>query len=716
MSAGAAATATSNEASIAPAAIRPHAGVRRDIQWLRALAVITVVVYHFWPETLTGGFVGVDVFFVISGYLITSHLIDHAERRGRIDFLSFWARRVRRLLPASLLVLLASAIAVLTWVPPSVREQAFREITAATLYVENWVLAADSVDYLASSNTPSLVQHYWSLSVEEQFYLVWPLLIGLTLLIAKLLRRRSRATIVVAITIVAAASLAWSVFETATDPSVAYFSTFTRAWEFAVGALVAAVPWLASGRERLSARWIRWVMRASGFAAIAYAAVVYTGAEFPGWIAIIPVLGTALVIFAGIGVERTSPRTDPVEFIGDRSYAIYLWHWPLLIVAPAMLGVELTLPHKLGLLVATVVLADLTKRVVEDPARRWRRIQVPWRTFAFGAAMMIVVLAVAVPGLTSYAAPAAPSTTPQAPSTPRPAPTATLAPTGCTGYEAIALGCRDAYDPTGVDTVFARNDRPPTCIAKPTDPFESCTYGTGDRVVAMIGDSHAASIVELVAGALPEEWRLVTAFANGCAGISREPIGAKGQQEHDRANCAAWSNARLDEILQDPAVEAAIFSNYTTAYLDESMPADTRLTATQVDTTFRELEAAGKQIIVISDVPTPTVGDVPLCVDTEIGVYDPCSSPRLDATLADDPMWDAAMLRGRPYLDLADAFCDPRQCHTVIGGIVAYSDAHHAANSYVHTVVPYVAPWLADALSLADLSREVTTPPRTRGR
>ena len=705
MSTAAAATVTSTEASIAPPRNPQRAAVRRDIQWLRALAVATVVVYHFWPEVLTGGFVGVDVFFVISGYLITSHLIERAERDGRVSFGEFWARRVRRLLPASLLVLLLSSLAVFAWVPPSVREQAFREISAATVYIENWVLAADSVDYLAATNTPSLVQHYWSLSVEEQFYIVWPLLIALTLVIAKLLRRASRTAIVITILAVAAASLTWSIIETTNDPSVAYFSTFSRAWEFAIGALVATVPWLASGPDRLSATWMRWVMRAAGFAAIAYAAVVYTGEAFPGWIALIPVLGTALVIFAGIGRERTSLRTDPIEYLGDRSYAIYLWHWPLLIVAPAVIGGELELWQKLILLVITVVLADLTKRLVEDPARRWRRIAVPWRTFVAGGAAMLVVLAVAVPGLASYAAPPPPAPTP----TVRP----TLAPVNCRGYEAIERSCRDAYDADGADTAFARNDRPATCIDKPTAPYVACTYGSGSRVAAMVGDSHAASIVELIAESLPSDWRLVTAFANGCASISRDLVGAKGQATSDMENCAAWSNARLDEILADPEIEAVIFTNFTSAYLDPSMPAESHLTAAKADATFAEMERAGKQVIVISDVPIPTAGDIPLCVDAEAELYDPCATSRLEATLEDDPMGDAAIARGRPFLGLADAFCDPLECHAVIGGIVAYSDAHHAANTYVRTMVPYVEEWLADALSLTDLAREVRT---TRGR
>ncbi|MGH2943554.1 MAG: acyltransferase family protein, partial [Solirubrobacteraceae bacterium] len=209
--------------------------LRPEIQALRALAVLTVVVYHLWPAAMPGGFVGVDVFFAISGFLITAHLVREVEKTGRLSIWRFWARRARRLLPAALLTLLACAVATLLLVPQLYWQQFLTEIGASTAYVQNWQLAADAVDYLAAENRPSPVQHFWSLSAEEQFYVVWPLLI----VVAAVWAARRRLAIAIVLALVTGLSLAYSITETAANPAAAYFVTPTRAWEFGAGGLLA---------------------------------------------------------------------------------------------------------------------------------------------------------------------------------------------------------------------------------------------------------------------------------------------------------------------------------------------------------------------------------------------------------------------------------------------------------------------------------------------
>ena len=226
--------------------------MRQEIQGLRAVAVLLVVLFHLWPHQVPGGYIGVDVFFVISGYLITSHILREVDRTGSVSLAGFWARRLRRLLPASYVVLLVTAVAVLVFVPRLMWQQFFGEILAASLYVENWTLAVNSVDYLAADNAPSPAQHYWTLSAEEQFYLIWPLLVLLGLWLAKLgLARRShrgdkpdhrQAVVFGVLAATTAASLAYSLWVTATDPAWAYFVTPARAWEFGAGALLAFAP------------------------------------------------------------------------------------------------------------------------------------------------------------------------------------------------------------------------------------------------------------------------------------------------------------------------------------------------------------------------------------------------------------------------------------------------------------------------------------------
>ncbi|HSK34200.1 MAG TPA: acyltransferase, partial [Propionicimonas sp.] len=229
--------------------------MRQEIQGLRAVAVLLVVLFHLWPDRVPGGYIGVDVFFVISGFLITSHILREVERTGSVSLAGFWARRLRRLLPASYVVLVVTAAGVLLLVPRVLWEQFFGEILAAALYVENWTLALNSVDYLAADNAPSPAQHYWTLSAEEQFYLFWPLLVllGLWRGFDKLNRRsgldrrdgdrHSRmAAVFGVLATVTAASLAYSLWVTATDPALAYFVTPARAWEFGAGALLAFAP------------------------------------------------------------------------------------------------------------------------------------------------------------------------------------------------------------------------------------------------------------------------------------------------------------------------------------------------------------------------------------------------------------------------------------------------------------------------------------------
>src|SRR3954447_11272523 len=257
--------------------------LRPEIQSLRGIAVALVVVNHFWTSALPGGFTGVDVFFVISGFLITSHLAGELESSRRISLVTFWARRARRILPAALTVLLLCAFATLAFVPETSWPRFLDEIRASAAYVENWQLAASAVDYFKATDPPSPVQHYWSLSVEEQFYLVWPILLSAAAIMAPRGKQRRAAAWTIGAAV--AASLAYSVWRTAHDPSAAYFVTPTRAWELGAGGLLALAP--ASGL-----RWPAWRSAVSwlGLAAMAITAALYrSGTPFPGIAAVLPV-------------------------------------------------------------------------------------------------------------------------------------------------------------------------------------------------------------------------------------------------------------------------------------------------------------------------------------------------------------------------------------------------------------------------------------------
>src|SRR3954470_16690257 len=289
---------------------------RPEIQALRAIAVGIVVIYHFWPRLLPGGFVGVDVFFVISGFLITSQLLREVDRTGSISMAGFWARRARRILPPALFVLLFCAVATILFVPLNYWQQFFDELRASTTYGQNWHLAASAVNYFSADNPVSPVQHFWSLSAEEQFYVVWPLMI---LLVAGVTRirplragRRSIGLVIGALTLV---SLAYGIYWTAADPAAAYFVTPTRAWEFGAGGILA----LFAARPRVDTKAIA-ALSWAGLVAIGLAAATYSDATaFPGVAALLPVLGAVAVIYAGSPLTRPSPaRLPPPACCGSR--------------------------------------------------------------------------------------------------------------------------------------------------------------------------------------------------------------------------------------------------------------------------------------------------------------------------------------------------------------------------------------------------------------
>ncbi|UPW06023.1 acyltransferase [Rhodococcus pyridinivorans] len=319
---------------------KPQGNQRLDIQGLRTIAVLLVVLSHLfgWPR---GGFIGVDVFFVISGFLITGSLVHTLEKTGRISFRSFYQRRIRRIVPAATLVLVLTCIASFAIFSQTRYESTFLDALWAFLFVANWRFGLEGTDYFTASGPVSPLQHYWSLSVEEQFYFVWPLIIaaiGLLAMRQSWERRRRVATMAAAMTVIATASFIYAILDTFSNPTWAYFSTLTRVWELGTGALLAiAIDSLRRipDRFRTSIAW-------SGLLVIAVGAffIAEDGGLFPGPLAIVPVTGTALIIAAGTKEGNTAPYilTNPVStYIGDISYSLYLWHWPVIILLGSLM-------------------------------------------------------------------------------------------------------------------------------------------------------------------------------------------------------------------------------------------------------------------------------------------------------------------------------------------------------------------------------------------
>ncbi len=335
------------------------------MQALRAVAVMLVVTFHFWPQLVPGGYAGVDVFFCISGFLITGHLLRDIGR-GTFGFAQFYARRARRLLPASLLVLIVIMAAVLLLEPTLVWKETAQQVLASAGYVQNWVLAGQHVDYLNPEVAPTAVQHFWSLSVEEQFYLFWPLLLILGTATSLRFGRSSRTgsrsrgrrsrhsggrsryrgsqvAVTMVMAVLLAASLGYAIWATSHGAEGVYFSSIARVWQFAAGGLLAAAVLYAPAVLDQVPMAVRRLLSWAGFAAIGVSGFVLTASSgVPGQAALLPIGGTMAVLAAG-HIQPGRPglgwvRLAPVQWLGNVSYSLYLWHWPLIVLAPAVLA------------------------------------------------------------------------------------------------------------------------------------------------------------------------------------------------------------------------------------------------------------------------------------------------------------------------------------------------------------------------------------------
>jgi peptidoglycan/LPS O-acetylase OafA/YrhL len=698
----------------APAlASRRSEGTRKDIQGLRALAVALVVIFHLWAHGLRGGFVGVDVFFVISGFLITSHLLTKPPQTWS-DLGAFWARRIRRLLPAALTVLTVSLVAVRLLAPDTQWKSTGQQVMAATLYWQNWRLAGQSVDYLHESTPPTVAQHFWSLSVEEQFYAIWPLLLAAAVIAARLLHRRLAPVAALVVSVPLVASLTWSVLYTRSQPAKAYFVTTTRIWELAVGALLAAlVQWAARrpARRRMSrlGAVLRPVVVWAGFGAIAYSAATFDGGGFPGAKALVPVLGVAAVIAVHDQVSFTPNRLlalRPAQYLGDISYSVYLWHWPLIVLVPYALHHDLQTPDKISIMVAAVVASALTKRHIEDRFRvpRAGRVRSLVRPYRWAAVGMAGVVALSVMQLRQVdnrehqqmqAAQIAAATTAEDP---------------CFG--ANALRADRTCAPAAADSpkivpspIIAPKDLSFSynfdCQLKlPFTGFKSCVFGDpkATRNVALVGNSHAIHwLPALQQVALAEHFKITTFFSEQCFATT---VRIKFPTPAETENCLRWGQQVL-KATTTGAFDLVLTSERT--YMSPVGGGNSDKVFQQGYSDYvKSWVNAGRRVLVLRDVPHPatTVANVPNCVAQHRQQLTACQGSRSSWVL-NDPLADAvlAMKSTKAQVaNLTDWFCTQTTCPPVIGGALVYVDGSHITATYARTLAPVLSPIVANAL------------------
>jgi len=672
-----------------------RAEIRPEIQALRAIAVAIVVIFHFWPHSLTGGYVGVDVFFAISGFLITSHLLREADRTGAVALARFWARRARRILPAALLVLFVVAIATIVFVPQLNWTQYFDEERASTLYVQNWFLAHQSINYLASGEAASPVQHFWSLSAEEQFYLIWPVLILFAALSGARLAGRRR-TIAIVLGAVTLASFIYSIYDTSADPAEAYFITPTRAWEFGLGGLLAMVrpPQVLKMGALAALSWL-------GIGMIMIAAIFYstTSPPFPGDAALLPVVGGLAVIWAGAPRMSWAPTRvlglRPVQFVGDVSYSIYLWHFPLLVLTPFVIDRALNDNLKVLLIVLTVVLAWLTKIVVEDPVRGTRRLtsRKPRYTFALVVIGMGVILATTAAGQAKLAGDRAKQ---------RKEAKAVIA----SHPRCFGAASRDPQHPctnpalkyTVIPTpiVAADTGNAPCTRTGRTGLVSVCAFGPtsqAKRTFALVGDSHAqmwrAGVAVVANG---EHWRGLTVARTSCP----YSTAVKSLVEPLRSQCVKWTKEVPKWFKRHPEVSVAIVTEHNggTVVVPSGKSAF-KAEISGYQSAWRKLPPSVKHIIVIRDTPGAP-GNTPACIQSAIASHEEagkkCALPRT-TYLPPDPAAVAQSHMHDPRVQLVDVspfMCSKRLCYPVVGGVLVLKDSSHLTRTFAETLGPYV--------------------------
>ena len=587
-----------------------------QIQGLRALAALLVTIFH--ARLVPGGFIGVDIFYVISGYLITGLILREIEQTGSLDLNAFYQRRIKRLLPTSVFVLFITAIVGMFVLPAITRDALGRDLFAAAAYISNYLFAWWQNDYQNLNATPSPFIHYWSLAVEEQFYVVWPILL-------LLLARYGRRAIFWGISITTVLSLLLSVYQTQTSPIWAFYSLPTRAWELGVGALLLFVP-----NKVWRNRFIPWL----GVIGIAIATFNFDeNTAFPGVNAVLPVFATALLIgsisiwpraFNDLSNNRIS------QWLGAISYPLYLWHWPALVLPSSALGRPLRIRERLFCILLTVVLAHLTSKFIEQPIRH-KKIEGK-KVYLFFVATTITSL---VAGLIISAT------------------SSSMISVKGTNYKFNLIDVMEKPAVYGDD-----------CHVNYGETKSGyCTYGDkkSNRTLVLYGDSHAAQwFPALEQIALERGYKLISLTKSACPAVDapREDQGA-----FKNVHCEKWrqnSIARIKSIHPD-AVITSSFQYFTPP---SGFPSKSRWWDDGQRRLLSELRGSSNHLIYISDTPRP-LRDIPNCLASR-------DSHTCDST----EKTRNVIINGFEKIDPTPWLCTS-YCPAIKDGYVVYRDASH---------------------------------------
>ncbi|WP_271895896.1 acyltransferase family protein [Candidatus Phyllobacterium onerii] len=642
-------------------AVTASKSFRPDIEGLRALAVSGVIAFHFGYSGLPGGFVGVDIFFVISGYLITQHLQQEIAKHGTVNLWTFYARRARRLLPASLFVILVTLVAGYFILAPSEQQLYSKGALFASTYIINLWLIRWSLDYFAVDATNNPFIHFWSLSVEEQFYLAWP---ALLLLFTRI--RPGKHGVFLLMAAVAAISFALCAWLTVVSQPWAFYFSPLRAWEFAIGGL-ASMALLNNWAKRFPySPAMGWI----GLALIiaAYLRVSEQDA-FPGFIALVPALGTVMVLLGGVHQSAYGPKAllavKPAQWVGKLSYSLYLWHWPVIVYA-AMLVPDLTSVQRILLMLLTLALSIFSYHFVENPIRRnaWLMASTR-RSLAFAALLTMTGVTV------GYAS-------------------ATLAKHNITSQQRMIA--ETAERPS---TVRATDE---SCVLDlETVKPKPCIFGSqsSSQTIVLFGDSHADHwSTPLIDIAKKDDIRLVTYLKSSCRATRVTTWSIK--LKRDYTECDEWRDLAIKEMIA-MRPQLVIISQLSISHLNEEISDSSELSprrrqwADGIKSTIQPLVDAGIKVVFLRDVPTHKAY-LDKCVARALWQgRDPsiCDTPRAAALNEGDAKIEKGIvssIQNASYVDMTSFFCSDTLCHATIDGKLMFRDRHHIATAYAESL------------------------------
>ncbi len=603
-----------------------------QIQALRALAAILVTLFH--ARLMPGGFIGVDIFYVISGYLITGLILREIDRDGHLDLPAFYQRRIKRLLPTSAFVLISTAI--LSWIllPAITRANLGKDLVAASLYVSNYLFAWWQNDYQNLNATPSPVIHYWSLAVEEQFYLLWPIFI---LALTKLSKR---IYLVTAIGLVTFFSFLFSIYQTRTSPIWAFYGLPTRAWELGFGALLLFIP-----TKVFSSKLIPWI----AFAGIVFSSLRYDeNTAFPGSKALLPVLATFLLIasiqvwppiFNDLGNNRIA------QWLGGISYPLYLWHWPALVLPSTFLGRPLHIRERIACIALTLLLAELTHRFIEEPLRHKKFSARKIYLGAITTTLVSALLAVGITASSSSEISVRGATTTKF----------TLADV-MKKPEVYGDGCHVNYGET---------------------KSGYCTYGdkNSKNVIVLYGDSHAAQwFPALKEIAVANNLKLISLTKSACPAVdSLRP----DQGAFKMVHCTKWRQNSIARIVSIHPL-AVITSSFQYFTPPANYPNRGQWWSDGQRKLLKNLEGSATHIIYIADTPRP-LRDIPSCL-----------ASRKSASCDSTEKTPVTIIRGFDIIDPTSWLCTSF-CPAIVDGVVAYRDGSHISVDMALALIPQLS-------------------------